>query len=88
MGMLNFCVKYESRNHFHTTLGDLNNALKKQKRKGESFPELINRLLQEKHVREKNLEKLAGSLKEDDEWDRILEDIYEDRKKPARFKGE
>ncbi len=67
---------------------DVYNALKKQKRKGESFPELINRLLQEKHVRKKNLEKLAGSLKEDDEWDRILEDIYEDRKKPARFKGE
>ena len=67
---------------------DVYNALKKQKRKGESFSELITRLLHEKLAKERNLEKLAGSLKEDDEWDRILEDIYEDRKKPARFKGE
>ncbi len=67
---------------------DVYNALKKQKRKGESFPELINRLIQEKHTKENNLEKLAGSLKEDDEWDRILEEIYEDRRKSARFIGE
>ncbi len=58
---------------------DVYNALKKQKHKGETFAELINRLIQEKHTRKKNLEKLAGSLKDDDEWDSILEDIYEDR---------
>jgi len=63
-------------------------ALKKQKRKGESFPELISRLIQEKRSSEKNLEKLAGSLKDDDEWDTILEDIYEERKKPARLNGD
>jgi predicted CopG family antitoxin len=67
---------------------DVYNALKKQKRKGESFPELINRLLKEKHKKKSNLEKLAGSLKENDEWDSILKDIYDDRNKPARFKGE
>jgi len=59
---------------------DLYLFLKKQKRKGESFSELITRLLQEKQTRYENLEKLAGCLKEDDEWDQILEDIYKDRK--------
>ncbi|MCK4238520.1 MAG: antitoxin VapB family protein [Candidatus Lokiarchaeota archaeon] len=59
---------------------DLYLFLKKQKFKGESFSELIIRLLQEKQTRYKNLEKLAGCLKEDDEWDQILEDIYKDRK--------
>ena len=54
--------------------------LKKQKLHGESFPELITRLIQVKSSSEKNLEKLAGCLKDDDEWDTILEDIYEDRK--------
>ncbi len=63
-------------------------ALKRQKRKGESFSELISRLLQEKQLQEKNLEKLAGCLKEDDEWDKVLEDIYEDRKRPARLSGD
>lgn len=59
---------------------DLYFALEKQKRKGESISELITRLLQEKQTRYKNLEKLAGCLKEDDDWDQILKDIYEDRK--------
>ena len=63
-------------------------SLKKQKRKGESFPELIKRLIQEKTSNEKSLENLAGSLKDDDEWDQILENIYEDRKKPARMEKE
>ncbi len=60
-------------------------ALKKQKREGESFPELISRLIKEKESSEKSLEKLAGCLKDDNEWDQILEDLYEDRKKPARL---
>lgn len=60
-------------------------SLKKQKRKGESFPELISRLLKEKDEKQNNLDIVAGSLKEDDEWDEILEKIYEDRKRPARL---
>lgn len=67
---------------------DIYLALKKLKRKEESFAELIARLVQEKQTNENNMEKLAGCLKEDDEWDQILEDIYEDRKKPARLNGE
>jgi len=63
-------------------------SLKRQKRKGESFSELISRLLQEKQLQEKNLEKLAGCLKEDDEWDKVLEDIYEYRKRSARLSGD
>ncbi len=59
---------------------NLYSFLKKQKRKGESFSELITHLLQEKQTRGKNLEELAGCLKEDNEWDQILEDIYKDRK--------
>lgn len=67
---------------------DIYLALKKLKRKEESFAELIARLVQEKQTKENNMEKLAGCLKEDNEWDQILEDIYEDRKKPARLNGE
>lgn len=59
-------------------------ALKKEKRKGESIPELINRLLMEKKEKEMYLEDVAGSLEEDDEWDEILEDIYRDRERLAR----
>ncbi len=67
---------------------DIYLALKKLKRKEESFADLISRLVQEKQKKEENLEKLAGCLKEDNEWDQILDDIYEDRKKPARLQGE
>jgi predicted CopG family antitoxin len=67
---------------------DIYLVLKKLKRKEESFADLIARLIQEKQTKENNLEKLAGSLKEDNEWDQILEDIYEDRKKPARLNEE
>ncbi len=64
---------------------DLYDKLKRQKKKGESFPDLIDRLIKEKKSRRQQLEALAGSLKEDDEWDNILNDIYEDRKRPARI---
>jgi len=67
---------------------DIYLVLKKLKRKEESFADLIARLIQEKQTKENNLEKLAGSLKEDNEWDQILEAIYEDRKKPARLNEE
>ena len=60
-------------------------ALKKEKRKGETFPELISRLLKQKNEKEEKLESLAGSLKEDNEWDQIINEIYKDREKPARM---
>lgn len=59
--------------------------LKREKRKGETFPELISRLLKEKKNEETKLESVAGSLKDDDEWDDILKKLYEDREKPARI---
>ncbi len=59
--------------------------LKKQKRKDETFPDLIRRLIQREKQRDKDLDKLAGALAEDDEWDAILEDLYNDRQRPARL---
>lgn len=59
--------------------------LRKEKRKGESFADLINRLLKRTKSKTKLLENLAGVFKDDDEWDRIIEVIYEDRKRPARL---
>ena len=59
--------------------------LRKEKRKGESFADLINRLLKRTKSKTKLLEDLAGVFKDDDEWDEIIEEIYEDRKKPARI---
>mgnify|MGYP001089678109 CR=1 FL=1 len=59
--------------------------LRKEKRKGESFSDLINRLLKRTKSKIKLLEDLAGVFKDDDEWDRIIEEIYEDRKRPARI---
>ena len=64
---------------------DLYDKLKRQKKKGESFPDLIDRLIKEKKSRRQQLEALADSLKEDNEWDHILHEIYEDRKRPARI---
>ena len=57
--------------------------LRNEKRKGESFADLINRLLKRTKSKTKLLEDLAGVFKDDDEWDRIIEEIYEDRKRPA-----
>ncbi len=57
--------------------------LRKEKRKGESFADLINRLLKRTKSKTKLLEDLAGVFKDDDEWDGIIEEIYEDRKRPA-----
>jgi len=59
--------------------------LRKEKRKGESFADLINRLLKRTKSKTKLLEDLAGVFKDDDEWDRIIKEIYEDRKRPARI---
>jgi predicted CopG family antitoxin len=59
--------------------------LRKEKRKGESFADLINRLLKRTKSRKKILEDLVGVFKEDDEWDLIIEDIYQERRRPARI---
>lgn len=64
---------------------DIYNRLRMKKKKGESFPELIDRLIKERKTKKEQLENLAGSLKEDEEWDQILKEIYEDRKNPARL---
>lgn len=64
---------------------DLYDKLKRKKKKGESFPDLIDRIIKEKKSKKQQLEALAGSLKEDNEWDQILDDIHEDRKRPARI---
>ena len=58
--------------------------LRKEKRKGESFADLINRLLKISISRKLLLEDLAGVFKEDDEWDTIVEDLYQERRYPAR----
>ena len=59
--------------------------LKKQKRKDETFPDLIRRLIQRGKKRDKDLDSLAGALAEDNEWDAIVEDLYNDRQRPARL---
>jgi len=64
---------------------DVYDKLKRQKKKGESFSDLIDRLIKEKKSKKQQLEALAGSLADDNEWDQILEEIYEDRNRPARL---
>jgi predicted CopG family antitoxin len=59
--------------------------LKHHKKEDESFTDMIKRMMNQEKFREKKIEELAGSLADDDEWDEIIEDIYEDRKKPARL---
>jgi predicted CopG family antitoxin len=56
--------------------------LKKQKKENESYPEMIKRLMKKEEKQDKNLESLAGAFADDDEWDQIIAEIYEDRKKP------
>ena len=62
---------------------EIYDKLHKEKRKGESFAELFNRLLERTKSKTMLLEDLAGVFKDDDEWDRIIEEIYEDRTRPA-----
>lgn len=64
---------------------DTYDKLRKEKRKGESFADLINRLLKRTKSRKKLLEDLAGAFKEDDEWDTIIEELYQERNRPARI---
>jgi len=59
--------------------------LKKEKHKGETFADVINRLIKERETKREKLESLAGVLSEDEEWDDIIEQIYADRKRSARL---
>jgi predicted CopG family antitoxin len=67
---------------------DIYMELKKRKQKGESFADLVGRLIQGEQQRKNDLDELAGAFEEDDEWDQILLDIYKDREKPARISDE
>jgi len=58
---------------------DIYEALKKEKREDESFPQVIERLLARKKKKNK-IRQLAGVWKEDGkEWDIIEKEIYMDR---------
>ncbi len=60
--------------------------LKSKKRKNETFPELIQRLLNEEEMKEKNhkIMDLAGAFGENsDEWEKIEKELYKDRLKPS-----
>lgn len=59
--------------------------LKKEKHKGETFGDVISRLIKERETKREKLESLAGVLSEDEEWDDIIEQIYADRNKSARL---
>ncbi len=61
--------------------------LKKKKRKDESFPELIHRLASHDEEPAQDIDELAGAFEDDNEWDQILIDLYNDRKKPARLES-
>ena len=64
--------------------------LKEKKKKNETFPDLISRLIDEDNVREKKhvIMDLAGAFGEDsDEWEKIEKELYEDRLRPSNRKG-
>lgn len=67
---------------------DVYMELKRHKKDDESFTDMITRIMKKERVQEKNIEELAGSFADDDEWDEIVEEIYTDRKKPARMDGD
>jgi len=63
------------------------NKLQKRKPKTESYSEFLDKLLDEKKPKDiKELSQFRGCLKEgsEEEWDNILEGIYEDRKKVSK----
>lgn len=63
--------------------------LKKKKLTTETFPELIQRLLDEENVRIKRhrIKDLEGSFGDDsDEWDKIQDELYKDRLRPSSRK--
>ncbi|MHA1646304.1 MAG: antitoxin VapB family protein [Promethearchaeota archaeon] len=63
--------------------------LKRKKKKNETFPDLINRLLNEEEVREKKhkIMDLAGAFgEESEEWEKIEQDLYDARLQPSSRK--
>ena len=66
---------------------DIYAELKKKKRKDESFPELIHRLASHDEETTTDIDELAGSFEENEEWDQIFIDIYNDRKKNVRLES-
>ena len=68
---------------------DLYFKLKAKKRNNETFPDLLDRLLQEDSVLEKkrNIMELAGAFgDQSDEWEKIEEKLYKDRLHPSSRK--
>lgn len=60
---------------------EIYNKLRKKKRSGESFSDLISRMLNDEEKRKENpITDYFGTLDDnDEEWDRIEKEIYEDR---------
>ena len=58
---------------------DLYLALKKEMRKGESIADFFRRLINPKEKKRFELESVAGRLKDDDDWDDIVKEIYQQR---------
>jgi len=62
---------------------DIYEDLKKRKRKDESFPQLIARLLNNAPGNPQPLEALKGALEDDaEEWEQIEKMLYERRRRP------
>ncbi|MHA1683581.1 MAG: antitoxin VapB family protein [Promethearchaeota archaeon] len=69
---------------------EIYHKLKKRKGRNETFPELIERLLNEQKEKEKigNIMDLAGAFGDDsDEWEQIENELYKDRLRPSSRKG-
>ena len=64
--------------------------LKSKKKKSETFPDLIERLMNEDEEREKKhtIMDLAGAFGDSsDEWEAIETELYNDRLRPSERKG-
>ena len=69
---------------------DLYFKLKAKKKKAETFPDLISRLIEETDRKEKThkIMDLAGAFGDDsNEWEKIEKELYEDRLRPSHRKG-
>jgi predicted CopG family antitoxin len=63
--------------------------LKDKKKSGETFPDLIKRLIDEddKRIQTHSIMDLAGAFgDESDEWEKIEKELYEDRLRPSSRK--
>lgn len=64
--------------------------LKSKKRKNETFPDLIKRLLNDEEKREEDhkIMDLAGAFGENsEEWEKIEQELYKDRLRPSKRKA-